>query len=84
MEYRESQMFDLICYTNEPLQPQRDSSGKFIDFREHWVRATTFNQFIKILKVALFNNKQRDLKTDNWNIKCKSTFIMKIRNKLYS
>ena len=77
-------MFDLICFTGEPITPQRDCSGNdFANFKEHWVRATTFNQFIKIFKVALFNNKERDFKNNN-NGKCKSTFIMKVRNKLYS
>jgi hypothetical protein len=57
-------MFDLLCYTGEPLTPQREClKGNFANFREHWARATTFNQFIKLFKVALFNNKERDFKS---------------------
>lgn len=44
----------------------------------------TFNQFIKLFKIALFNNKQRDFKSENKSGKCKSTFIMKTRSKIYS
>ena len=78
-------MYDLLCYTEKPLQPQRESSTqKFINFKEHWVKTTTFNQFIKYFKIALFNNKDRDFKTDNKDNKCRSTFIMKTRSKIFS
>mgnify|MGYP000221089037 CR=1 FL=1 len=83
LEYRDGCMYDLLCYTNEALMPQKDGKGEFVDFKEYWVKVTTFNQFIRIFKVALFNNKERDFKTDNLNGKYKSTFIMKIRNKVY-
>ncbi len=78
-------MFDLLCFTGQPLVPQKESSDSGdVNFKEYWVRATTFNQFIKLFKVALFNNGERDFKSDGWNGKSKSTFIMKVRNKLYS
>lgn len=78
-------MYDLLCYTEKPLQPQRESSTQnFISFKEHWVKATTFNQFIKYFKIALFNNKDRDFKTENKDNKCRSTFIMKARSKIFS
>jgi len=57
-------MYDLLCYTGEPLMPQRETSNQnFINFKEHWVKTTTFNQFIKLFKIALFNNKERDFKS---------------------
>jgi hypothetical protein len=84
LEYRESQMFDLLCYTGQPLAPQKSSQGQTqVNFRQHWVRAATFNHFIKIFKVALFNNKERDFKSDGVSGKCKSTFIMKVRANVY-
>ena len=77
-------MYDLLCYTKTPLGPHKDSNtGAFVSFREHWAKATTFNQFIKLFKIALFNNKERDLQYDTQPINCNSTFIMKIRRKLY-
>ena len=84
LEYRDGFMYDLLCYTNDILMPQKDGNGDFVDFKEYWVKVTTFSQFIKIFKVALFNNKERDFKTDYSNGKYKSTFIMKIRNKVYN
>lgn len=56
---------------------------------------STFIQFIKLFKVALFNNKERDFRTDkNYSntqndaestskSELTSTFIMKIRIKKY-
>jgi hypothetical protein len=48
------------------------------------VKTSTFNQFIKLFKIALFNNKERDFKNDGKNNRCKSTFIMKIGFKVYN
>jgi hypothetical protein len=78
-------MYDLLCFTEKPLKPQRESSTqKFVNFREHWVKTTTFNQFIKYFKIALFNNKDRDFSSENKEAKCRSTFIMKVRSKLFT
>ncbi len=85
MEFKDGQMYDLLCYTEQPLSPQREcSSNNFAHFGEHWIKTTTFNQFIKLFKIALFNNKERDFNHDFKNSKPKSTFIMKIRSKLYN
>lgn len=48
------------------------------------MKTTTFNQFIKYFKIALFNNKDRDFKSENKDAKCRSTFIMKARSKSYN
>lgn len=57
-------MYDLLCYTQQPLILQREETDEnYVNFKEHWVKTTTFNQFIKLFKIALFNNKDRDFKS---------------------
>lgn len=63
LEVREGVMYDLGCYTGQPLDSHKAVSGSGCSSREHWIRATTFNQFIKLFKIALFNNKDRDFKS---------------------
>ena len=78
-------MYDLLCYTGQPLTAKREcSTNKLANFGQHWTRTTTFNQFIKLFKIALFNNKERDFSLGGNVEKLKSTFIMKVRSKLYS
>ncbi len=93
-------MYDLINYTEVPLEAKfREGSGNgtnlnSIEFCEHRVKVCTFLQFIKLFKIALFNNKERDIKTNKdvvnkyKNVEkahefC-SSFIMKIRIKKYN
>lgn len=52
---------------------------------ESYFKITTFAQFLKLFKIAVFNNKERDLKTDQTPQanKIKSSFIMSIMTKTY-
>lgn len=78
-------MYDLLCYTGQPLTEKRECcSNKLANFGQHWARTSTFNQFIKVFKIALFNNKERDFSSGGSTQKLKSTFIMKVRNKIYN
>jgi hypothetical protein len=57
-------MYDLLSYTQQPLILQREETDEnYVNFKEHWVKTTTFNQFIQLFKIALFNNKDRDFKS---------------------
>lgn len=61
LEFRDSQVYDLLCSTGQTLLSQRNADSKrFEGFGEHWVKTSTFSQFIKYFKIALFNNKERD------------------------
>jgi len=63
-------MYDLINYTEHPLVAKVNESKSMrqkvhnIEFGEHYVKVCTFLQFIRLYKVALFNNKERDIRTN--------------------
>ena len=63
-------MYDLINYTQVPLIPRvNDTKSNHhkvqnVHFGEHYVKVCTFLQFIKLFKIALFNNGERDIKTN--------------------
>lgn len=63
-------MYDLINYTEVPLEAKFKENSSTnqnlnnVEFCEHRVKVCTFLQFIKLFKIALFNNKERDIKTN--------------------
>lgn len=73
-------MYDLINFTEVPLEPKmRENSlnnqcSNNVEFCEHRVKVCTFLQFIKLFKIALFNNKERDIKTN------KNTSLNNLKN----
>lgn len=52
---------------------------------ESYFKITTFAQFLKLFKIALFNNKERDFKTSQHNFSkdIKSSLIMSIVTHTY-
>ena len=51
------------------------------------MKISTFSHFLKLFKVALFNNKERDFKNltnDSKNRQVSSSFIMNLVSKAYS
>lgn len=62
MEYSEGKMYDLLSYTRNPLRMIKNEEN--ICFGETYCKISTFNQFLKLFKIALFNNKERDIKID--------------------
>lgn len=55
MEYIDGKMYDLLSYTKVPLRMFKKDQG--VTFGETYCKVTTFNQFLKLFKIALFNNK---------------------------
>lgn len=63
MEYNDGNFYDLLCYTKVPLQMVKQDDH--LCFGESYCKISTFGQFLKLFKIALFNNKERDFKTES-------------------
>lgn len=87
MEYREGRLYDLLTNTGEPLKMTRSEDKNALHYGETYVKITTFSQFLKLFKIALFSNKERDFKALNNEPDEKqigTSLIMNIVTKVYS
>ena len=57
MEYREGKLYDLLSNTNYPLKPIKNDENGLLHCGESSVKISTFSTFLKLFKIALFNNK---------------------------
>lgn len=55
LEYVDGCLYDLLIKTGKPLEMLKEENN--ISFGESYTKITTFDQFLKIFKIALFNNK---------------------------
>lgn len=86
MEYKEGKIYDLLTDVKHPLKVVKNESKTCASYGETYVKINTFTNFLKLFKIAIFNNKERDFKSLNNDINSKqihSTFIMNIVSKVY-